>query len=141
MPRTRLVRPDVYLLDSTAVWRIQRDPGTRERWRSAIEAGELGSCAPQRIELCRSARNVTEFEQVSRDLIDFYPDIPIPKGIWRWVDSAQHTLARAGALRAFSLVDLLICGVAAQRWLVILHDDNDFRTAARHLTDVRERRI
>lgn len=101
----------------------------------------MRSCAPQRIELCRSARNISEFEQMSGDLIGFYPDVSVPKDVWRWIDSAQRTLARAGVLRAFSLVDLLICGVAAQRWLTVLHDDNDFVTAARHLTDVQQRRI
>ena len=67
--------------------------------------------------------------------------LPLPDGVWRWIDAAQHTLARAGALRALSVVDLLICGVAAQHGLEILHDDRDFVVAARHLTDVRQRRI
>jgi hypothetical protein len=38
-------------------------------------------------------------------------------------------------------VDLLICACAAVRGLVILHDDNDFATAARHLPDLTERRV
>lgn len=131
----------MYLIDSSALWRIQRDALIREQWRPTIEAGEVGSCAPQRIELLRSARHVAEFEQMSRDLATHYPDIPVPKSIWRWADAAQHALARAGAIRAFSLVDLLICGIAAQNGLVVLHDDRGFRTAAEHLTDVRQRRI
>jgi len=131
----------VYLVDSSALWRIQRDATVRERWRPAIEAGEVGSCAPQRIELFRSARRVTEFEEMGRDLALHYPDVPVPKGIWRWADAAQHTLVRAGTIRAFSLVDLLICGIAAQNGLVVLHDDRDFETAAQHLSDVRQRRI
>ena len=131
----------MYLIDSSALWRIQRDATVRERWRPAIEAGEVSSCAPQRIELLRSARNVTEFESISRDLALHYPDTPVPKSIWRWVDAAQHILARAGTIRAFSLVDLLVCGIAAQNGLVVLHDDRDFETAAAHLGDVREHRV
>lgn len=131
----------MYLVDSSALWRIQRDATTRERWRPAIEAGEVRSCAPQRIELLRSARRVTEFEEMNRDLTMHYPDVPAPKNVWRWVDAAQHVLVRAGVIRAFSLVDLLICGVAATNGLVVLHDDGDFETAAHHLTDVRERRV
>ena len=42
---------------------------------------------------------------------------------------------------ALSAVDLLICATAAQRDLVVLHDDNDFATAARHVPDLRERTI
>ena len=78
---------------------------------------------------------------MSRDLGIFYPDVAVPKGVWRWIDAAQHALARAGALRALPVVDLLLCGVAAQHGLEILHDDRDFVVAARHLTDVRQRRI
>jgi predicted nucleic acid-binding protein len=38
-------------------------------------------------------------------------------------------------------VDLLICATAAQHDLVVLHDDNDFATAALHLPHLRERTI
>jgi hypothetical protein len=48
---------------------------------------------------------------------------------------------RAGAHRALSCVDLLICACAAIRGLVILHDDNDFVAASRHLPDLAERRV
>jgi predicted nucleic acid-binding protein len=131
----------VYLVDSSALWRIQRDAAVREHWRPAIEAGEVGSCGPQRIELLRSARNLTEFEEMGRDLAVHYPDVPVPQSIWRWADAAQHALVRAGTIRAFSLVDLLVCGIAAQNGLVLLHDDRDFETAAQHLSDVRQRRV
>jgi predicted nucleic acid-binding protein len=38
-------------------------------------------------------------------------------------------------------VDLLVCGIAAQNGLVVLHDDRDFETAAAHLGDVRQRAV
>jgi hypothetical protein len=38
-------------------------------------------------------------------------------------------------------VDLLICACAAVRGLVVLHDDNDFVAAARHLSDLAERQV
>ena len=68
-----------------------------------------------------------------------HPDVSLPKGTWQSVEASQHRLVLAGAHRALSCVDPLLCAVAAQRELVILHDDNDFTTAARHLTEVRER--
>lgn len=43
---------------------------------------------------------------------------------------------RTGAVPFLSAVDLLICATAAQRDLVVLHDDNDFATAARCLPDL-----
>lgn len=131
----------MYLIDSSALWRLWREPEIQRRWQVTVEAGQLRTCSPQRIEICRSARNLTEFETMSEDLQLFYPDVPVPKGIWRWVDTAQHSLALAGTLRVLSVVDLVVCGVAAHHGLEVLHDDNDFVTAARHLTDVRQRRI
>jgi hypothetical protein len=38
-----------------------------------------------------------------------------------------------------SAAGLLICASAAQHDLTVLHDDNDFTTAARYLPDLRER--
>lgn len=70
-----------------------------------------------------------------------YPDVPVPKAVWQWVESAQYRLLRIGAHRALSTIDRLICATAALRGVVVLHDDNDFVTAARHLTDLTERRV
>ena len=72
---------------------------------------------------------------------DIYPDVPVPKSVWRWIDSAQHRLAAAGAVRALSVVDLLICGTAAASGLVILHDNGDYELAQRHMPEVRARRV
>ena len=72
---------------------------------------------------------------------DVYPDVPVPKSVWRWIDSAQRRLAGAGAVHALSVVDLLICGTAAARGLIVIHDDVDYELAERHLPDVRARRV
>jgi predicted nucleic acid-binding protein len=72
---------------------------------------------------------------------ELYPDVPVPKSVWRWIDAAQHRLAGAGATRALSVVDLLVCGTAAITGLAILHDDADYKLAARHLPDIQTRRV
>ncbi|MCH5641189.1 MULTISPECIES: hypothetical protein [unclassified Gordonia (in: high G+C Gram-positive bacteria)] len=72
---------------------------------------------------------------------NLYPDVPVPKSVWQWAESAQHQLARVGSARALSVVDLLVCGTAAIKGLVILHDDADFELAARHLAEVDEQRV
>jgi predicted nucleic acid-binding protein len=130
-----------FLVDSSAVWRLQRQPELTEAWNSSVLSGAVGSCEPQRSEFRRSARNVSEFDQMNQMFRDIYPDVPVPKSVWRWIDSAQHRLAGAGAVRALSVVDLLICATAAARGLVIVHDDADYEIAERHLPDVRARRI
>jgi predicted nucleic acid-binding protein len=130
-----------YLLDSSALWRILRDPALRAAWAEVVSAGAVGSCHPQRVEFRRSARTVDEYEQMSGMFEALYPDAAIPKGAWRWIESAQYRLLRLRAHRALSAVDLMICATAAQHDLVVLHDDKDFATAARYLPDVRERTI
>ena len=130
-----------YLIDSSAVWRILRQPDVRAGWSHVISDHAIGSCQPQRTEFRRSARNLDEYEQMSAMFGDLYPDVPVPKSAWRWVESAQYRLLRAGTHRAFSCVDLLVCACAAVHGLVVLHDDNDFVAAARHLPDLAERKV
>jgi predicted nucleic acid-binding protein len=130
-----------YLLDSSALWRILRDATLRAAWAEVVSEGAVGSCHPQRAEFRRSARTIDEYEQMSGMFDVLYPDAGVPKGAWRWIESAQYRLLRHGSHRALSAVDLLICATAAQHDLVVLHDDNDFATAARHLPHLRERTI
>ena len=72
---------------------------------------------------------------------DLYPDVSVPKSVWRWIDSAQHRLASLGAVRAMSVVDLIVCATAATNGLVVLHDNADYELAESHLRDVRARRV
>jgi len=128
-----------FLLDSSALWRVLRHAGLRAAWSDVVSAGAAASCDPQRLEFRRSARTIDEYEQMTEMFAALYPDVPVPKGAWRWMESAQFRLLRNGAHRALSTVDLLICATAAQHDLVVLHDDNDFATAARYLPDLHER--
>ena len=130
-----------YLIDSSALWRILRDPSLRAAWGEVVSLGVVGSCDPQRVEFRRSARSIDEYEQMSEMFGALYPDAPVPKGAWRWIDSAQYRLLRRGAHRALSAVDLLICATAAHHDLTVLHDDSDFEAASRHLPDLRERSV
>ena len=130
-----------YLLESSGLWRILRDSALRSAWAEVITIGAVGSCHPQRVEFRRSARSADEYEQMSGMFDELYPDTPVPKGAWQWVESAQYRLVRHGAHRALSAVDLLICATAAHHGLVVLHDDNDFTTAASRLPDVAERNV
>jgi predicted nucleic acid-binding protein len=130
-----------YLIDSSALWRILRDDDVRARWSPFVAEGVIRSCHPQRTEFRRSARNLDEYEQMTQMFADLYPDIPVPKRAWAWIESAQYRLLRAGAHRALSVVDLLMCATAAHHRLAILHDDNDFATAAHSLDDLHERRV
>ena len=130
-----------YLADSSALWRLLREPAVRKAWAEVISDHAVGSCHPQRVEFRRSARDLDEHEQMTAMFVDLYPDVAVPKTAWRWVESAQYRLLRAGAHRALSCVDLLVCACSAICGLVVLHDDNAFVEAARHLPDLVERRV
>lgn len=130
-----------YLIDSSGLWRVLRDPALRDAWTDVISAGVVGSCHPQRAEFRGSARSLIEYDQMTDMFDTLYPLVPTAKNVWQWVDAAQYRLLRAGAHRALSAVDLLVCAGGAQHGLVVLHDDNDFTAAARHLPDLVERRI
>jgi hypothetical protein len=68
-----------YLADSSALWRLLRDPGVRAGWADVISDHAVGSWQPQRTEFRRSARNLDEYEQMTAMFGDLYPDVPVPK--------------------------------------------------------------
>jgi hypothetical protein len=55
-----------YVVDSSALWRLLRDPDVRAGWTGVISDHAIGSCQPQRTEFRRSARNLDEYEQMTR---------------------------------------------------------------------------
>src|SRR5690606_28635572 len=96
-PRGGEGRPVIrYLADSTAVWRLLRSDALAEEWSEDIDAGAVGSCAPQRTEFRRSARNAAEFEEMTAMFTDLYPEVGVPKRAWAWIDAAQRRLAAHG---------------------------------------------
>jgi predicted nucleic acid-binding protein len=130
-----------YLLDSSGLWRLLREERLRNAWLEATTVWSIGSCAAQRAEFRRSARSVAEYEAMGAMFADLYPDVPLPKRVWDWIEAAQYALAEKGALGAAGPLDLLICATAAHHGLIVLHDDADFVTAARFLPDVSERNV
>ncbi|GAA3660595.1 PIN domain-containing protein [Streptomyces chitinivorans] len=130
-----------YLADSTAVWRLQRERKLNESWGHEIDEGAIGSCAPQRTEFRQSARGLDEYERMTDMFTDLYPDVSVPKVAWRWIENCQYRLAQRGQHQSLSAVDWLICATAAHHGLVVLHDDADFRTAARLVPDLSERNV
>ncbi|MER7516980.1 PIN domain-containing protein [Streptomyces sp. NPDC126499] len=130
-----------YLVDSTAVWRLQRDPALSRAWEPEINLGSVGSCHPQRTEFRRSARNLDEYDQMTDMFGDLYPDAPVPKNAWRWIETAQYRLAQRGRHQSLSVVDWLICATAAHHGLILLHDDKDFGAAASLLPDLSEHNV
>lgn len=72
---------------------------------------------------------------------DLYPDVTVPKGAAPWIGSVQYRMSRSGEHRSASAVDLVIAATAAHHGLIVLHDDADYRTVARHAPDLREHSV
>jgi hypothetical protein len=82
-----------YLADSSAVWRLLRDPAMRSGWADVISDHAIGSCQPQRTEFRRSARNLDEYEQMTAMFTDLYPGVRAEDGV---------AVGRVGAVSAAS---------------------------------------
>ncbi|MEU0544801.1 PIN domain-containing protein [Nocardia sp. NPDC005978] len=130
-----------YLLDSSALWRILRDPKIHELWRDAAVDGDLRSCYPMRSEFLRSARNLKEHSQLCAMFDASYRDVAVPKSAELWIAGLQWRAAEHGNHQCLSVVDLQICATAAYHNLIVLHDDADYVTAARLATDLRQRNV
>ena len=130
-----------YLLDSSALWRMLRDPQLHDQWRQASIEGDVRSCYPQRAEFLRSARNLEEYEAYRGMFDELYADAHVPKSAGSWIGGLQRRAAEQGAHRALSAVDLQICATAAHHGLVVLHDDADFVTAARCAVELTQRNV
>jgi predicted nucleic acid-binding protein len=131
----------IHLLDTSALFRLVRDPKLQAAWHVAVDARAIASCYPQRAEFLYSAQDGREYDEISEMFADLYPDAPVPKNAARWIDSVQRRMALAGHHRSASAVDLMISATAAHHGLTVLHDDADFRTVARHAPDLTEHNI
>ena len=131
----------IYLLDTSGLVRLLRDPKVQEAWYDAVDAEAIGTCYPQRTEFLYTARNRSEYDEITEMFGDLYPDVSVPKNAGRWIASVQHHMAQAGEHRSASAVDLMIAATAAHHGLTVLHDDAGYRTAARHASDFSEHNI
>jgi predicted nucleic acid-binding protein len=131
----------IYLLDTSALVRLLSDRALRDAWYDAIDSGAIGSCYPQRAEFLYSARSGREYDEIAEMFADLYPDRALPKGAARWIGTTQRRMAQSGEHRSASPVDLMIAATAAHHGLIVLHDDADFRTVARHAPDVVEHNV
>ncbi|MEU5632652.1 PIN domain-containing protein [Streptomyces rishiriensis] len=131
----------IYLLDTSGLVRLLREPKLQSAWYDAIDAGAIASCYVQRTEFLYSARNGREYDEIAEMFTDLYPDVSVPKNAGRWISAVQHRMSQAGEHRSASAVDLVIAATAAHHGLAVLHDDADYRAIARHATDLLQHNV
>jgi predicted nucleic acid-binding protein len=130
-----------YLLDTSAIWRIFRDPEVAKTWRGPSRAGPMHVCEPTRTEFLFSAKGPEHRDEMAQELDALCGLAPVPKTAWRWVDATQYKLTQRGQHRAAGVIDLVVCATAIHHGLTVLHMDNDFATVACVVTDLRQRDI
>lgn len=127
-----------FLIDTSAVWHLLRNPATREVWEQEISAHSIGVSDAARAEFLFSAQSPRHRDELAEDLDLAFARVPVPKKAWAWIDTAQYKLTQMGQHRSAGVVDLLLCATAALHDLTLLHVDNDFKAVASVLPEVRQ---
>lgn len=116
-----------YLADTSAWHRSGR---VEERWAAMLEADELATCVPVRLELLYSARGKKDYAEIAFGL-GRLPQLPL-------IDSTEHIalhnqarLAREAQHRGARPLDLLIAAIAEAHGAILLHYDRHFDQIAR----------
>ena len=130
-----------YLLDASAYWRFRREPETSAAWQQEITEGAICVCEATRTEILRSARSPAERHHMGELIDAAFNPAPVPKDPWPWIEATQHQLTARGQHRGAGVVDLLVAATAADRTLIVLHDDRDFEAIARVIPELGQRRI
>jgi len=104
----------------------------RERFETALAAGELWTCPPGLLEMRYSARDGGQFAAIAREL-DALEHAPLTTEAAASAVAAQAELAAApGISHRVKPVDLLIAAIAATAEIGVLHYDHDYDTIAQH---------
>lgn len=106
----------------------------RDRFDTALAAGELWSCPPALLEMRYSARDSGQFAAIASEL-DALEHAPLTTEAAASAVLAQAELAAApGISHRVKPVDLLIAAIATTVEIGVLHYDHDYDTIAGHTT-------
>jgi predicted nucleic acid-binding protein len=115
-----------FLIDTSALVRILRDPEVRSAWRQEITAGRVATCPIVELELLYSARSAAGRAELSGDLRQAFSRVVMPdRGFARAVE-VQDALTDRGTHRSAGVVDLLVAATGEAHGLTVLHYDADF---------------
>jgi predicted nucleic acid-binding protein len=124
------------LLIDHSVWARATDGrltgAPRERFDTALAAGELWTCPPALLEMRYSAQDSGQFAAIA-DELNALEHAPLATEAAAFALTAQAALAAApGISHRVKPVDLLIAAIAAATEIGVLHYDHDYDTIAAH---------
>jgi predicted nucleic acid-binding protein len=120
------VTPVRFLLDTSALVRVLRNPSAREGWEPQIVAGLVAVCPIVELEVLYTARSKADREKTLGLLNTAFAWVPMPERVFARAAEAQAALTAQGAHRSASAVDLLVAAAAELQGLTLVHYDHDF---------------
>lgn len=118
--------PVRYLLDTSALVRLLRDPGIRDRWEQQVTAGLVAVCPVVELELLYTARSKADREELLELLRTAFAWVAMPERVFEQAARVQAALTAQGGHRSAGPVDLLVAATAELHGLALVHYDGDF---------------
>jgi predicted nucleic acid-binding protein len=118
--------PTQFLIDTSALVRILRDPAIRVRWEQQITAGIVAVCPVVELELLHAARSKADRDELLELLGVTFAWVAMPERAFDRAAQIQAGLTDIGAHRSAGAVDLLIAATADLHGITLLHYDHDF---------------
>ncbi|MBO0881632.1 MAG: PIN domain nuclease [Mycobacterium sp.] len=122
--------PALYLIDTSGLFRILQDK-IRTNWSEEITAGVIAVCPIVELEFLYSARSAADRIEKLRLLRTLFGWVPMSERAYERAAEVQELLTATGQHRSAGPIDLLIAATAEREGLIVLADDNDYRTIAR----------
>ncbi|MGW5386577.1 PIN domain-containing protein [Nocardia sp. NPDC003963] len=119
-----------YLIDTSAVVRVLRDPALRKTWHEALTAGVIAICDPVELELLFAAQSLADRLRKKELLTELFGWVVTPDHVWTRAHQVQQLLTEQGSHRSAGMADLVIAATAEANRLTMLHYDRDFETVA-----------
>ncbi|ATO15588.1 PIN domain nuclease [Micromonospora sp. WMMA1998] len=115
-----------YLIDTSALVRLLRDPDVAKRWEETVTAGLVAVCPLVELEFLYTARSVADRAQLEQQLRTVFGWVAMPDRIYGRAAETQLELTGRGTHRSAGAVDLLVAATAEYHGLSLLHYDRDF---------------
>ncbi|MBM2615364.1 PIN domain nuclease [Actinoplanes sp. LDG1-06] len=120
-----------FLIDTSAVVRLLRNPDVRARWQPQITAGVMGICPITELELLHSARSKADREEWLELLNATFAWIVMPDQVFGRAAEIQAAMTARGTHRSAGAVDLILAATAELNDLTLVHYDRDFDEVAK----------
>ncbi|MFI5895484.1 PIN domain nuclease [Actinoplanes sp. NPDC051513] len=119
-----------YLVDTSAIVRLSRDPTLRAKWLEPLDAGLLAICPITELEVLHGATSLAHWQSLELAMDETYRWVVMPDRIATRAKDVERGLAVRGMHQSAGAVDLLVAATAEEHRLTLLHYDRDFDCVA-----------